>query len=45
MSTKKAIGISFVAIFILVITQVIAQAIASIFTIIHVPDGICNIIA
>ena len=45
MSTKKAIGISFVAIFILVITQVIAQAIASIFTIIHVPYGICNIIA
>ena len=38
MSTKKAIDISFVAIFILVITQVIAQAIASIFTIIHVPD-------
>ena len=45
MSTKKAIGISYVAIFILVITQVIAQAIASIFTIIHVPYGICNIIA
>ena len=45
MNTKKAIGISFVAIFILVITQVIAQAIASIFAIIHVPYGICNIIA
>ncbi len=31
MSTKKAISISFVAIFILIITQIIAQSIASVF--------------
>ena len=31
MSTKKAISTSFVAIFILIITQIIAQSIASMF--------------
>ena len=44
MSTKKAIGTSFVAIFILIITQIIAQSIASMFVIIKIPTGICNII-
>ena len=33
MSTKKAIGISFVAIFILIIAQIIAQVIESVFVI------------
>lgn len=45
MSTKKAISTSFVSIFILIITQIIAQSIASVFTIIKIPSGICNIIA
>ena len=45
MSTKKAISTSFVAIFILIITQIIAQSIASMFVIIKIPTGICNIIA
>ena len=45
MSTKKAISTSFVAIFILIITQIIAQTIASMFVIIKIPTGICNIIA
>lgn len=45
MSTKKAISTSLVAIFILIITQVIAQAIASVLVIIKIPYGICNIIA
>ena len=45
MSTKKATSTSFVAIFILIITQIIAQSIASMFVIIKIPTGICNIIA
>ena len=45
MSTKKAISTSFVAIFILIIAQIIAQSIASMFVIIKIPTGICNIIA
>ena len=45
MSTKKAIGDSFAAIFILLISQLIAQGIASAFGLIKVPYGICNIIA
>ena len=45
MSTKKAISTSFVAIFILIITQIIAQSIASMFVIIKIPTGICNITA
>ena len=45
MSTKKAIGDSFAAIFILIVSQLIAQGIASAFGLIKVPYGICNIIA
>ena len=45
MSTKKSISTSFVAIFILIITQIIAQSTASMFVIIKIPTGICNIIA
>ena len=37
MSTKKAICISFVAIFILIIAKIIAQVIASVFVIIKIP--------
>ena len=44
MSTKKAISTSFVAIFILIITQIIAQSIASMFVIIKIPTGIYIII-
>lgn len=45
MSTKKAIGDSFAAIFILLISQLIAQGIATAFGLIKVPSGVCNIIA
>lgn len=45
MSTKKAIGDSFAAIFILLISQLIAQGIAAAFGLIKVPSGVCNIIA
>ena len=43
MSTKKAISTSFVAIFILIITQIIAQSIASMFVIIKIPICITKI--
>ncbi len=39
MSTKKAIGDSFAAIFILLISQLIAQGIATAFGLIKVPSG------
>ena len=45
MSAKKAIGDSFTAIFILIVSQLIAQGIASAFGLIKVPSGVCNIIA
>ena len=45
MSAKKAIGDSFTAIFILLVSQLIAQGIASAFGMIKVPSGVCNIIA
>ena len=45
MSTKKASGDSFAAIFILLISQLIAQGIATAFGLIKVPSGVCNIIA
>lgn len=45
MSTKKAIGNSFAAIFILLISQLIAQGIATAFGLIKVLSGVCNIIA
>lgn len=45
MSTKKAVGGSFAAIMILVIAQVIAQLIASVFVVIKFPEAICNVIA
>ena len=44
-STKKAIGGSFTAIIILVISQTLAQLIASMFLLLRIQDGICNIIA
>lgn len=45
MSSRKAIGGSFGAIAILMIGQIIAQLVASLFVLIKVPEGICNIIA
>lgn len=44
-SMKKAICGSFTAIFTLIVTQVLAGAIASIFVLLKIPEGICNIIA
>lgn len=44
-SMKKAIGGSFAALFTLVVAQVLAGAIASIFVLLKIPEGICNIIA
>lgn len=45
MSSRKAMGGSFGAIVVLVIAQIIAQLLASIFVLIKLPEGICNIIA
>jgi hypothetical protein len=45
MNSKKAIGGSFGAIAILVIAQILAQSLASLFVLIQIPEGICNIIA
>lgn len=45
MSTRKAIGGSFGAIIVLVVAQILAQLVASLFVLIKVPEGICNIIA
>lgn len=44
MSTVKALGGSFIAIVILVIAQLLAQLISSLFILIKVPVGICNIL-
>lgn len=40
MNTRKAIGGSFLAIVVLVITQILAQLVASAFVLIKVPTGI-----
>lgn len=45
MSSRKAIGGSFGALIILVVTQIFAQLVASLFVLIKIPKGICNIIA
>lgn len=45
MSSRKAIGGSFGAIIILVAAQILAQLAASLFVLIKVPAGICNILA
>lgn len=45
MSTRKVIGGSLAAIIILVVSQVLAQLIASVCLLIQIPEGICNIIA
>ena len=44
-NTRKAIGGSFLAIVILVIAQIFAQLVASLFVLIKVSTGICNILA
>lgn len=45
MNSRKAIGGSFGAIVVLVIAQILAQLVASLFVLIKVPEGICNILA
>lgn len=45
MSSGKVIGGSLGAIIILVIAQILAQLVTSLFILIKVPDGICNILA
>ena len=45
MSTKIVIIGSFIAIFILIVAQVLAGLIASGFSFAKLPEGICNIIA
>lgn len=45
MSSKKAIGGSMAAIIVLVISQILAQLLASVFLVLQVPEGVCNIIA
>lgn len=45
MRTKKTVVVSFVAILILIISQIIALSFAGLLAIIMIPSGICNIIA
>ena len=45
MNTREAIGGSFLAIVVLVISQTLAQLVASLFVLIKAPKGICNILA
>ncbi len=45
MSTKKTIGGSFAAIFILIVAQLAAQLIANVLVFIKLPYGVCNILA
>lgn len=44
-SAKKAIGGSIAAILVLLVSQVVAQLLASVLIIIKIPTGICNIVA
>lgn len=44
-SSKKAIGGSIAAIMVLLVSQVVAQLLASVLVIIKIPTGICNIVA
>lgn len=44
-SSKKAIGGSIAAILVLLVSQVVAQLLASVLVIIKIPTGICNIVA
>lgn len=45
MNTRRAIGGSFGAIAVLAIAQILARLVASLFVMINVPTGICNILA
>lgn len=45
MSTKKTIGGAFGAIVVLLVAQILAQLLASVFVLVKVPEGICNIAA
>lgn len=45
MSTRKTIGGTLEAIIVLIVAQVLAQLVGSLFVLVKVPEGICNIIA
>lgn len=45
MNTRRTIGGVFLAIVVLMIAQILAQIVASVFVMIKVPTGICNILA
>lgn len=45
MSMKKTIGGAFGAILVLIVAQILAQLAASVFVLVKVPEGICNMIA
>lgn len=45
MSIKKTIGGAFGAILVLIVAQILAQLVASVFVLVNVPEGICNMIA
>lgn len=45
MSTRKTIGWALGAIIVLLVAQILAQLVASLFVLVKIPEGICNIIA
>ena len=45
MSTRKTIGGALGAIIVLLVAQILAQLVASLFVLVKIPEGICNIIA
>lgn len=45
MSTRKTIGGALEAIIVLLVAQILAQLVASLFVLVKIPEGICNIIA
>ena len=45
MRTRTEIGVSIAAIFILIITQLAAQGVAGLLSLVNVPYGICNVVA
>ena len=45
MSTRKTIGGALGATIVLLVAQILAQLVASLFVLVKIPEGICNIIA
>ena len=43
MSTRKTIGGALGAIIVLLVAQILAQLVASLFVLVKIPEGICNI--